>query len=100
MYVCVIDVSAGGGGDTPPPDSQRRRRMFAGMKSLSVLGGRSDGGGESSSSRSISLPESRLLILLHHFHPLILETSFLKYNFISHLVVSKRYFTVTSVKET
>ncbi|PSN29033.1 hypothetical protein C0J52_27891, partial [Blattella germanica] len=59
---CVSeDFGAGGGGEgegVPPPDSHRRRRMFAGMKSLSVFGGRS-ARGDSPSSRSISLPESR-----------------------------------------
>lgn len=52
-------AGGGGGGEgAPPPDSQRRRRIFAGMKSLSVFGGRS-ARGDSPSSRSISLPESR-----------------------------------------
>lgn len=69
-YVCVLDLGAGGGGNALPPDTQRRRRVFAGMKSLSVFGGRT-ARGEPPSSRSISLPESRMLKLLHT-QPLIL----------------------------
>lgn len=80
MCVCVVDVGGGGGGESPPPDSHRRRRMFAGMKSLSVFGGRS-GRGESPSARSISLPESRLLTLLS-MPILFLARSSLKCNFV------------------
>lgn len=69
-YVCVLDLGAGGGGNALPPDTHRRRRVFAGMKSLSVFGGRT-ARGESPSARSISLPESRMLKLLHT-HPLTL----------------------------
>jgi len=67
-YVCVLDLGAGGGGNALPPDTHRRRRMFAGMKSLSVFGGRT-ARGESPSARSISLPESRMLKLLHTHPP-------------------------------
>ena len=67
-YVCVLDLGAGGGGNALPPDTHRRRRVFAGMKSLSVFGGRT-ARGESPSARSISLPESRILKLLHTHPP-------------------------------
>ncbi|GFG36671.1 hypothetical protein Cfor_11011, partial [Coptotermes formosanus] len=56
-HASISDLGAGGGGNALPPDTHRRRRVFAGMKSLSVFGGRT-ARGESPSSRSISLPET------------------------------------------
>ncbi|XP_033611428.1 uncharacterized protein LOC111874632 isoform X2 [Cryptotermes secundus] len=56
-HASISDISAGGGANSMLPDTHRRRRMFAGMKSLSVFGGRNHRG-ESPTSRSISLPET------------------------------------------